>query len=238
MAGNLFVDEKVISSSKLWSFQESLSLKFTQLECSAFKFQSQLSSELLDHSMVNYNFTKKKGEPVEREVVQEEGFNGFCLRAHIVPTSGTTANLWIVIYPVSVEELLAEYALSKNPKWPGILLSKSEIKLGPVYNAILDDPCGTPILPAIIAGSPLNRVAVVPPTKELLARQASLMRTATIPETKSSRSAMLERWEAIQEDGDRQFKRISVDPIWPELLADQSEPGNKNFVCLCFVCVC
>lgn len=179
--------------------------------------------------MVNYNFTKKKGEPVEMEGIQGEGFNGFCLRAHIVPTAGTKANLWIVIYPGSAEDLTSEYAGAKNPKWPGILLSKSEIKLGPVYNSILDDACGTPVLPAIIVGSPLNVVPVVPPTKELVARQASLMRTATIPETKSSRAAMLERWEAIQEEGDRQFRKNTVDPIWPELLAEQADPGKNIF---------
>ena len=62
-----------------------------------------------------------------------------------------------------------------NPKWPGILLSKSGIKLGPIYSSIFDETFGTPILPALIVGSPLNTVPVVPPTEELVARQASLL---------------------------------------------------------------
>lgn len=222
----MFSDEKVISGNKIWSFEEPLSLKISGLDCGIFKFSGQLTSELLDHSKVGYSFSKKKGEQVDLEGIQGAGFNGFCLRAYIVPTASTKANLWIVIYPGSAEDLTTEYGGATNPRWPGILLSKSEIKLGPVYNSIFDEACGTPVLPAIILGSPLSSVAVVPATKELVGRQAALLRTAIIPETKSSRSAMIERWEQIQEEGDRQFKKNTVDPIWPDLQTGQLDTGK------------
>ena len=233
LSGELFTDEKAIGSSKLWSFHEPIMLKFLTLNCIAFTFKGKLTSELLDHSLVKYGFEKKKGEIVNPELLKEEGFNGFCLRAHIVPITGVNANLYLVVYPMPAEDLVLEYEAAKNPFFPGILLSKSEIKLGPKYSTILDEAIGTTILPALIVGSPLSSVPTVPSTQEILSRQATLLRTAIIPETKSSRSTMIERWEIIQEEGEKHFKKAVVDPVWPEL--DCQVNSGKLIFCFCYI---
>lgn len=216
LKGKVYAEAKCVQGAKLWDMEENIQLKISEIDLTLFKFNGTLQSEILDHTLVDYSFHKKKGEEIEPEIIQQMGFEGFSLRAFIVPTSGAISNLIISIYPFPVESVEEIYPHAKNPKFPCIGASEMDIDMGIKASTILDNPVGTPILPGIIPGSPLSKVPNIPNTTEIISRLSSLMRTALLPEVRSSRSALFNWYDSIEEKGPENLKSGALENVWPE----------------------
>lgn len=230
LRGSIYSDAKWVQASKLWDMDDPLLLKINKIDLSLFQFGNSLQSDILDHSKLEYSFHRKKGEEIDPSEIQDMGFEGFSLRAFLIPTSGVISKLLVAIYPFPEDILLESYPLAKNPKFPCISTGEMEIEMGVVASTILDDPVGSPILPGIIPGSPLATVASIPSTTELLSRLSSLLRTALLPELRSSRSALFNRYESIEEKGEDSLKSVPLEIVWPEPEPVASTQGNKQIL--------
>lgn len=221
LKGQLFSDP--VQATKLWEVDDSIILKLNKIDLSLFRFNGSLQSDILDHSQVEYSFNKKRGgEEVDPVEISQTGFEGFSLRAYLIPSSGLMSKLLITIYPFPEDVLFENYPQAKNTKFPGINANEVDISMGIDVATVLDRPVGSPILPAIIPGSPLSVVATIPPAGEILSRLATLLRTAVVPELRSSRSALFNRFDSIEEKGEENLKNIPPEVIWPE-----PEPVNN-----------
>lgn len=224
-----------VPGGKLWEMEDSIMLKINRIELSSFQFKGTLQSELLDHSQLEYTFIKKRGgEEMDPAEIQDMGFEGFSLRAYIIPSTSLVSKLLITIYPFPEDLLIETYPQAKNNKFPGISGGELDINMGIEVATVLDKPVGSPILPAIIPGSPLSTIATIPPASEIISRLSTLLRSAIIPELRSSKSALFNRYDSIEEKGEENLKTISLEMIWPEPEPVASISGK---ILILFVCV-
>ena len=216
LEGFIFEEPKLIAAAKLWEMEESFMLKINKLNLSLFKFSGSLQSAILDHSNIDFTFVKKKGEEIDPASIQEMGWQGFSLRAYLLPISGLVSKLLIVIYPHPKDVLLELFPQAKNPRFPGISFGEQDVDMGIDSTSVLDNNIGTPLLPGIIPGSPLSTITAIPTAAEIVSRLSKLMRTALNPETRSSRTALLNRYISIEEKGEENLKAGLLDLVWPE----------------------
>ena len=81
LEGNIFSNEsKSFSAAKLWPFGDGITLKIEKVDCKKFVFKYGLTSELLDHSFLNYCLVRQNGSMVSLEDLNTMGFTGFSCR--------------------------------------------------------------------------------------------------------------------------------------------------------------
>ena len=230
--GSIFRNEaKTFSTAKLWPFGDGLTLKIGKIECSKFVFKYGLTSELLDHSLIDYSLVRQNGSTVSLEDLNTMGFTGFCCRVFIQPVSVSKAKLTVLLFPLPAEQLTSDHPLAKDPGFPGIAIHRQEIDLGLKAAAIFDKRMGSPIVPAILPGSPLKTGQSIPKGADILAKMSAVLRCVTVPECKSNYNGLAERWEAITTGGKASLKLKQPDVLWPEASAVDAQSGkNEVFI--------
>ena len=208
-------DPKVIKASNLWPFGENLSLRLNEIECQQFEFKGQLTSELVDSSDLDFSILRD-GEELDLEELNIMGFTGFSCRVFLMPVAAQRMKATLLLYPLPVDELLQANPLTKNERFPGIVIHREEFELGFNPTSLVDKPVGGPILPAILPGTSLKAGSKVPQMAEVQARCADLLRQVISPECKANHSTLNTRWEEIRAGGESQLKLISPEFIWPE----------------------
>ncbi len=237
LEGCFFKNEsKSFSAAKLWPFGDGLTLKIEKVDCKKFVFKHGLTSELLDHSFLNYCLVRQNGSAVSLEDLNTMGFTGFSCRVFIQPVSVSTAKLTVLIFPLAAEQLMGDHPLAKEPGFPGIAIHRQEIDLGVKASSIFDKPMGSPILPAILPGNPFKSGQPIPKGSEIIAKLSAVLRCVTVPECKSNYSGLTERWEAITTGGKSSMKCKQPEMLWPETSACETQSGKKIIfeVKLCF----
>ena len=222
-----FLSSDPVQAGKLWDIEDAIGLKMKKIDLSLFVFNGSLQSELLDHSQIDYTFIRRRGgEEIDPVDIANLGFEGFSLRAYLIPNSSLTSKLLITIYPHPTDILIERYPEAENVKFPGISAGELDISMGIDVATILDEPVGSPIMPAIVPGSPFATVAIIPPASEIISRLATLLRTAIMPEIRSSKTALFNRFDSIAERGVDNLKNMSLEVSWPEPDAVNNASGK------------
>ena len=219
--GRMFKNKpKQIKASNIWPFGDQLVLNLSQLDCGLFEFKTKLTSELMDSSKLNYSITRH-GQKLDQEELNKLGFKGFSCRIYLMPVEARKAQVLFLLYPLPVEELLTNNPLAGQDQFPGIAVHWEKIELGFDCNTLFDKPIGGPILPAILPGVAIKVGEKIPPTMEIHARMASLLRQIIEPECKDNYTTWAVRCKEIKRHGEIQFKYKTPEFIWPE-------PGHQD----------
>ena len=218
LAGEFLSDPIIIPAKKLWpNVSDTISVSFNLSLPNLFSFPDSLVSDYVDESEVPHVFiwnnVASNSSLSDADLIEHE-IGSFCLRLFAYPSSCTFAYFAIMIYPDSTEGL-KEHALAQNPKWPGLLLADGKIPLYPASTA-LKLKWGSPILPLIIPGAPLDLFPGIPSNAELLYKLASVLRSAVLPESKRMGESLLIRWEALDSEGAGALDSALPPTIWPE----------------------
>ena len=224
LEGTLFENSpKAVNLEKLWGTKRGLSLQIKSVNLSLFEFKGAMHSELVDSTDFNYEI---KEDNFSIQASECDEFNGFALRAYVIPKSGTRASLLILLYPQNLSELTQTLDSVSDPRFPGFSLHKGDISLGIATTTLGQDQCGTPILPIIVPGCQIDE-EFRPTSHDLKAAMFHLLRTITLPEVKSSHKTLKERWQLLGEQGSSQLKDSQADLIWPEPVpARTASSGN------------
>ena len=213
-------------SSKLFQLTNKYTIVFGKLECSAFTFVNGTVSNFLDSAEVDFEFRDENKKPVSEEALEAAGYQGFALRAFLLPTTPTYAKLSILLYHVGLDDLLNQNPKAVAPHFPGVLLVSHEIPFLPTHRDFFGDAyCGLPFTPALISEAEFTEEDR-PATEELIASLSALMRNVFIPEARLSVSHSAPRWAAILEKGEDALRKEAPVLIWPDPISTQTAPGG------------
>lgn len=230
--GSLFT-EKSVNVATYWPSALATSLSISIPDLSVFNFNG-LISNYVNSSEVGFLFSKD-GEPLTRDLLQENGVSEFCLRAYIYPTSTTYARLQLLLYPFSEAEL-ALNPLYLDERFPGMQFYSYEVPMSPSPAfSPLRQPWGFPVVPAICPGSPWDENSSGPSGANLRLALSSLLRTARLPEVKMKRSGLLSRIQEIQLNPAKISELRLPGILWPsDILSAPSTEGWLHYLTLLF----
>ena len=221
LIGEFLSTPLIIPASKIWpSASDSASLSISLKDADIFQFPDSLTSNYVDMEEIDHFFflnTIPSPSPLSPEALEPLNTGSFSLRAFITsaaaPASAYYIHITILIFPKSSEDL-KEHALSLSPKWPGLHLFDGQLPLFP-SSQIKKVKWGCPILPLIIPGSDLASHPDFPPPSDFRAKIASIMRTAISPEFKRHGTALLSRWDDLDNEGIGALDNSVPGAIWP-----------------------
>ena len=217
------IPAQTFSTANLLNLKEEYEIRFEDLDLEQFVFNSSMTSDLIDFHNINYTFINNKGDLVAEEELKGQGFLGFSLRMFLQPISVTIITIIIVLYPLGVEEMKKAHPLYDNPSFPGILLHQIEANLGIPTSDLIYTKFGSPILPLIQSSTPLESYDQIPSSRQICAAISNVLRSITIPETKSSQELLSERWNEIKVKGESSFRHFTPDMLWPEVPLSQGK---------------
>ena len=220
LAGTLWDRGHTVSANRYWDTEPGTQLHFPTIDTSVFSFeQGSLCSSLVGHEEVTHEWRK--------DGTSTQAFRGFSLRAYVAPFEEHWANLWILLFPLGKEELLAAHPLAENAAFPGIAVCDVEFPLGFNSLSVLPDSTwGSPITPAVITGAPWEEQSSPPATAHLRKALADTLRTATKPEVKQNFTTLLPRWAELTEGGEAALKPIQPNTIWPLQISQAQRRGR------------
>ena len=227
LQGRLFRDSpKFVPCNKIWPARAQNELVLEDLDCSLFRFSNSLVSNLVDSSETEISFRTSAGQPLIGTDLDDINMSGFCLRAFVWPSTPNFAKLGLLLYPLAKEELLEVAPLAIHPAFPGISLFSVEFPIGPPSDSFR---FGLPFFPAVSAGGCFDSFPNFPPREEFVEAAAALLRKATYPEIKVSRTTLQKRWTELEENGNNpnalKSKKMSV--IWPLPPVRASIPSGR-----------
>ena len=229
--GRLFKSEpKTVAAKKLWN-SNAMQLKISDLDLSTFRFKDSMTSEWLDHSMVSHKFVDKNdGAEIPDDVLADLGCKGFSMKATLIPMSPEKAEVLLVAYPLPAADMAAEYACSNDHRYPGILVAREQVILGLKSASVTDSEVPTPICPVFTAQTAtVDDDSAFPPTSEIVAKMAALLRNVCIPETKIDHAAVWRRWAEIKANGENNLKTTPPPILWPECAIPDPDTGEILF---------
>ena len=224
LGGTLFEDEDLkLNCSKFWNVPDNLTLAIPCLDTAVFSFSNGgLTSDLVDSSRFQVHWFRD-GVPLSPEERAETGILGFSLRFHALPeqsvTSGTWANLTVVLYPLPKAMLLEGHGLCTRPNFPGLRLFSSKVfQIG--FNsakAFPDIEWGCPLVPAVMTGSDWDDLPFCPSSEELRSKLAATLRNVCPADIKKSPADLKKAWDDLKANGEANLRNTlsSLKFIWP-----------------------
>ena len=236
LLGSLFeAQPRVFSTEKFWPGSRA-KLVLKEIDAELFKFSNSLVSALVDSSQLDWAFkTTNKGPDLSDAEAKDRNLGPFSLRCHIIPTTDSSAQAYLVLFPLSVKDLTETYPLATDPRFPSLeLCGPVDISLAPLQREILDDRSwGQPLLPAIIRQDPFDENSAVPPTTLLKKSTALLLLSAVKADTKKSFNFLSPLWEKSVEQGRDALKLLQLPVQWPAPVAISPQQGR----CPLFICI-
>jgi len=156
MTGMLHLSEKKRRLSVFTNSERmDLFLAFNNIDASCFTFKASTTSLMLDAEQVPFTISNGDGSEVSIEERESLGALDFCLRAFVVPASGTTCTLSISMFPGNLFSIDAAHSPRYlDPRFPGIHLFKvTEVSLGVKAVHLTAKKYGAPIFPVLVTGS-------------------------------------------------------------------------------------
>ena len=216
LLGHLFrKSARSFAANKFWNFNDQILLKIQPINLADFKFGDSLRSQLVDGSQINFSFTDKQGNDVETDTLSAQGYKGFCIRIFVIPTAANEAKVKIVLYPVPKDDLIADNSLWDDPRFPGLLVSSTDVDIGVRYTEVLDESFGSPIVPCVLTDQQKENLSAIPPAGDFLDKIAATLRAATNPETKQNHKNLWERWGELKRDGANKLVKMACAAMWP-----------------------
>ena len=215
-------------TTKFWNFKERWDLKLQPIDLSLFRFGEGIRTNIVDSSELAYSFVDSDGKEVPANVLADNGFNGFCVRIYLAPSSAYASKLKLVMYPASKATLELEQQHSGDGRFPGLLITSSEIEMGIAYSQVTDKSFGTTICPVLISQQQYDATSEVPTAEHVVACISSLLRTAMTPETCPDHKTLWERWAEIKQEGAAKLRTMAREHVWP-LFEDDVDQGRSIF---------
>ena len=217
-------------TKKFWNFTENIMLKLQPIDLSTFEFKGTLKSELVDSSAIAHSFIMKDDKSeVPAQTLADQGYTGFCVRVYMYPTTGYQSKLKLVLYPAKKEEVEKDHPLAPNPKFPGLLVTATDLDIGINYSQVMDKSIGSTVVPCMVSQAQFDQGVQIPTAEEVVACVSALMRTGVNPETLPSHKELWDRWAELKADGANKLKTMAVKARWP-LAEVTAAPGNPNFL--------
>ena len=212
--GTFFKDARQLCAANgVWESCPTLSISLGAMEGAAFEFlPGSTTSTLVDSSRLDFNYMKD-GTILTAEQATASGLNGFSLRLYVVPSAADWARIIFVLYPLPLVALLEGQPLASDTRFPGVNLYTNDFSLEPNARQVLGRSWGSPIVPVISPGAPLD--ATLPSSHDLRAAIAETLRATTRPEVRRGFPTLNPRWLALAKDGENQLKSPSLDLLWP-----------------------
>ena len=227
LAGSLWERGHSINAGRFFDdLEQGATLFFPTFNSNALCFnQGNLVSDLLSHEQIGHEW-RLNGQPHSPPPPNKP----FCIRAYVAPVESKWARLWLVIYPLSKAELLADHQLASNKAFPGMELYAATFPLGFCTNDILPNlNWGVPIVPVVTTGCEWEQQPAHPSTSSLRRALSSTLRTAARPEIKKDRANLLARWDELKEGGEAVLKSTLPAEIWPECDSDTDTRGEFGY---------
>ena len=219
MVGQLFQDSdtKVFQAAKFWAGPDTadIDLHISVPSAEIFTFKSSMVSDLIDSREVSHAFFRGSQRIEEDEA--EALVPGFSLRLFVIPTRENYAKVTLVLYPLSLENLLDLHPLAEDPNFPGLSLCSGEFPIGLPQSQPPRPPApwGSPILPVVIPGIPFLDCPNVPSGAEFRNKMAFVLRSVTRPDIKNGPASLTKRWIELQSAGASKLAHKAVDKLWP-----------------------
>ena len=220
-------------TTKFWNFKESCQLKLQPIDLSLFRFGEGLRSNLVDSKELAYSFVDSDGKEIPATTLADQGFNGFSIRLYLAPSSAYATKLKLVMYPASKDTLDNDHQYSQDGRFPGLLITSTEIDMGIAYSQVTDKSFGTTICPVLISQQQYDDTCEVPTAEHVVACISKLLRTAMTPETAPDHKALWERWGEIKREGVAKLRSMEREHVWP-LFEDDTDQG-KNLISKYFI---
>ena len=230
LLGTIFKDKVKVEANKYWNFDSNIFLVLSPIDLKLFKFTNNMTSDLLDHVELEYYFADELGGEIDQGDMMVEGFEGFSLRAHMHPTTGSLAKLELTLFPVEKETLLKEHQYSDMYVFPGFGLVGFEIDLGLQRDEILDNAYGLPVLPVLKVSNPIRARDRIPSREDLVSAVSCLLRRVTAPEIKCTINGLYKAWAAIKKHGSSALASTSYDVFWPPPPTYTAPEGKKFYL--------
>jgi len=210
--------------------KSTLSLRFPDMEASAFKFRDTLTSDYISTEALDLIVLDENGAALDSEALKAAAIPPLSLRMFILPMKGgQKCKISVLVFPLSTQDMAENHPLHSDPAFPGSTIWTAEIPLGIETRMVSRAKCGLPILPVLrtlesLREEPFN---CVPSSAELRFKMACLMNTKTVPVT-STGKALLDRYISIKEHGEAKLKRTSASWSWPEVLESSNKKGKTR----------
>lgn len=207
-----------VPAKKIWEdADEAASVTFKLPTGNMFRFSTGLTSDYLDESEVEpavyFRNTLPDNPSLDPEEMVSLGIGNFCFRAIAFPASPGFVKVTFLVFPEGKSEILS-HPLASNPCWPGIRLFDGQIPLFPL-SSYKNLQWGQPFLPLFIPGSPWEAANNVPPSSEVLAKFAAIMRACAVPDTCRNGQSLATRWDELDEHGSSKLSTTRLEKVWP-----------------------
>ena len=102
-------------------------------------------------------------------------------------------------------------------------LFNMEINLFPATNTDMGKDWGSPITPFFLLGGSEEEHQNIPPTLDIKRKMASILRTATKPQSKRNVQTLQAAWGVIKVSGPSKLREQQPDLIWPSSGSSQEQ---------------
>ena len=216
LAGTLFrKTARKYVSTKFWNFPDKTHLVLQPIDLTLFRFDDSMDSGYVDSSEVSFSFQYEDGSEVPEATLADQGFAGFSLKVFLIPVSGMSAKMKLVLFPAKKSVLKDDHAYSNDARFPGLTVTSVEVQIGVNYSVVSDKALGTTIVPCLMSQKQYDSSCEVPSTEHVIACVSSLMRTAVVPETVKSHKELWQRWGEIAKDGPTKLQTMAREFVWP-----------------------
>lgn len=233
LRGKLSAEPLSVNASKLWDMEDkNVTLSLAGLEGSDFSFHGgTLCSDYLDPESIRYSFNKN-GVPIAPPDWEEYQIGDFCLRlvacldksSNARGSSGPQIKFWVILYPMSVQQLEELGALTQKTAWPGLLAAEGVCGFFPVVAAGV---WGAPMLPVLMTHQPDEAPGRFPGSGALRFAMAAIMRTAILPSTAATRSNLAKKIKAALRSGAGLVEKAPA-IVWPVVAQPGTETGRES----------
>ena len=230
LQGTLYKTGKNLEVPKIWNTKANLLLKIEPLDLSKLALGGNMTSEYLDSKDIEHSFVDRdKAAVADADLLAANGVNGFCLRVFLAPATTKSANMTVLLFPASLDTLQADHPLRERSAFPGVVITRAEIMLGPQTKNITDKVYGSPIMPVLCPSNPILTTTKVPDMCQIAGSIAALMQKAQAPDCKNGHKTLLESWELLKRDGESRLAKKTCDRSWPApVRVSQPESQGKK----------
>ena len=230
LAGSLFEDRSY-NAGVYWELSSAVTLKLSIEDLSIFNFpDSRMVSDHVSSADLSFSFLEDDQE-ITADNYDDFGLTPFCIRAYAYPTSDTWSKIVLILNPCSYSSL-SDSPVYLDTRFPGFKLGEFLLPLGP-------DPAfspirrtwGFPFTPAVLPSTPFSLATGVPSGRLLREALTGILRSATIPEVKSTRTNYLARCTEIFSEGATALKSRFPSLRWPPLPSSDQAPEPQGWLC-------
>ncbi len=220
-----------IETSKIWpgaSSEATLAIKIS--DASLFTFSDgSLGSDIVAQERLQHTFYLMKEDrpstPILEADYSEHGIKQFslrltaCLSKNSSTKNGVIVKYTILLYPSSMEEMLARYEMAQSPAWPGLRIAEGHVPLLPRPTAAW----GCPVVPLTILSGPRDSNTQPPDGEELRSHRPRYVEDDGSRDRQDRQLSPEQMGEAVQPPG-----RANGQKRRPTMAETLNHPANRQ----------